>query len=72
MRFYRVWRLTEGGNSHSFEFFTARVPAERDAREWRKIEGEEEDAGVDEIDIQPTKAGILHALNWLGSHADNG
>jgi hypothetical protein len=70
MRFYRLHRRTGGGISGSFQFYTRRADAERDGRAWAKQEFEGWE--VDVVDVTPTKAGILRALEKYASHADNG
>ncbi len=74
MRFYRLHWTTEGGNSGGFDYFTRKDDAEREARAFMRQHGGEdgEEADVDAIDIVPTRDGILRALKWLASHADNG
>ncbi len=71
MKFYRVAKSTEGGNSDGFEFFTNRADAEKDVRQFLRVEPDEF-SRVDVIEVTPTKAGILRALKLYASHPDNG
>jgi len=71
VKFYQVCTTTEGGNSAGSEFFTSKAEAEKAARKFRRDEPQEF-ARVNEIDVTPTKAGILAALNRHASHPDNG
>lgn len=71
MKFYQVCKTTEGGNSAGSWFFTNKAEAEKSAREFRQEEPDEF-ANVYEIIVEPTKAGILDALNRHASHPDNG
>lgn len=70
MRLYRVHCWT-GEDGHSgFKFFSNRADAEKAVREWDR-----ENTAVAEleaIEVEPTKAGILAALNTYANHADNG
>lgn len=78
MRFYRVHFWEGEMSSHGFKFFARRTDAEKASRAWVKdiIDSKNGNWGptgdIDEIDIQPTKAGILEALNQYASHNDNG
>lgn len=71
MRFYRVRKTTDGGNSAGFDYVANRREAERIAAAWRR-ENKGEWAEVDEITIGSTKAAILWALRAYASHPDNG
>jgi hypothetical protein len=74
MRFYRNHYHCEGGASGGFTWFTTKAEAIRDAREHDdgEDEGDKTDPIAEPIDIAPTKAGILHALNRYADHPDNG
>ena len=73
MKFYRVHTCVECSTSSGYEFFTNKADAERAVREWTTGEALRTDtAEIDVIEITPTKAGILHALNTYAAHADNG
>ena len=66
-------RTYEAGTSAGYEFFSNRRDAEKARTEWRGLGAElEHAADIERIDIEPTKAGILAALNRFGAHADNG
>ncbi|WP_166306415.1 hypothetical protein [Bradyrhizobium sp. 2S1] len=62
MRFYQVHRLAEGGQSAGYEYFTSKRAADRAVSDWRD-DDLEQIANVEPIDITPTRAGILLALN---------
>lgn len=84
MRFYRLHCRCEGGISGGVEWFTSRRQAERSRREHianAKLAeldqdflgaGENEPDEIEELDITPTKSGILLALKRYASHPDNG
>jgi hypothetical protein len=57
------------GESVGFGYFINRETAERAARHYRD---NEKVAEIEVIDIEPTKAGILRALQQYAGHADNG
>lgn len=73
MRFYRVHFKAFDVGSAGFEFFTneaaARKALRRDARDARM---EHDPSSLEVIDVEPTKAGILRALQRYASHPDNG
>lgn len=69
MRFYRVYVTIDHGVSGGSEWFATKRKAEKRARDYP--EGEEPYV-VEEVFVEPTKAGILAALNQHASHPDNG
>lgn len=71
MRFYRVAYFDWDGEHRGYGWFTSHRDANRDARSYER-RNEDCDAHVGEVDIMPTKAGILSALNRYASHEDNG
>ena len=71
MRFYLVTHHTEGGVSAGFSWHTSKVEARRQVAE-RNWPVPERSEFVGPIDIEPTKRGILHALNYYAAHPDNG
>jgi len=71
MLFYHTTRTCEGGNSASSEWFTNKREAERAAAQWVR-ENPDEWARICEYEVEPTKQGILRALNIHASHPDNG
>jgi hypothetical protein len=71
MRFYRVHRYSSSDGSFGYEFFVSKTDAEKAAREWN-ADSEGDPAEVDLIEIEPTKAGILDALNRYADHPNNG
>jgi hypothetical protein len=83
MKFYRLHMTCENGISAGFRWFTTArdaVTAERQHRaqntDPNAPEGETPgapfEASCEIVNIEPTKAGILAALNAFASHADNG
>ena len=73
MKFYRVHTTTDSGLSAGYEFFTSKAEAGKAVKEWtRGIALETDIAEIDVVEIEPTKAGILRALNLYAVHADNG
>ena len=73
MRFYKVEFYCEGEGPLGYEFCASKRDAQRMLRERGGSDlapGESE--SIRAIDIEPTKAGILHALNRLAGHANNG
>lgn len=70
MRFYRNHIHTEDGESRGYRWFPSRQAAEQ----INKIvdDGGNTNPVAEPIVIEPTKAGILLALNRYASHADNG
>lgn len=56
--------------------YRARTGGEKAFRAWMGDEEEtvcdREGSEVEQIDVEPTRAGILHALQRYGSHNDNG
>lgn len=75
MKFYRVAYRQDGGNSAGFSWHTSRREAERRQRQAVADDPGEYDIGIPEIDVinvTPTKAGILEALNYYAGVPDNG
>ena len=73
MKFYRVHTYADAGQSTGYEFFTSKAEAKKAVREWTEgIALETDTAEIDVVEIEPTKAGILRALNLYAVHADNG
>ena len=80
MRFYRVWYVDQHHSGYGYEWFTSRVEARRATTVWKRNRreadklagefhpGEEMAPRVEVIEITPTKAGVLDALN---KHARN-
>lgn len=67
MKFYRVHFRREDDESEGYTFYTSKRAAEQGAREG--VEGQSE---ITVLNIEPTKHGILRALNKYGGHPDNG
>lgn len=72
MRFYQVHLIAEGGESAGYQWFTRQREAQAAITHWTKDKSVEHDADMKLVDIKPTKAGILAALNRYADHADNG
>lgn len=72
MRFYQVASFTIDGSSTGFDFYSDKRTAQRAVREVANYSDDRERAEMTVIEVTPTKAGILDALNRLASHADNG
>jgi hypothetical protein len=73
VRFYQV-EFYCGEQGHlGYAFRASKRDAQRTLRELSRSEIATEPAlSIHAIDIEPTKAGILSALNDLASHPDNG
>jgi hypothetical protein len=74
MRFYRVSYSTMRDSSLGFSWHRSRRDAAAAGRTFRddnKTE-EEVEAVIQPIDIEPSRQGILDALNTYATHNDNG
>lgn len=73
MKLYMLHFYATQDGSYGYRFFTSAKAAEREAAQWRRDNaGDEPRCDIASIDIEPTKNGILRALNRYASHADNG
>jgi hypothetical protein len=74
MKFYRVSRFVEHGNSAGFGWHTSREKAEAECKEWREQtdDAEETEPEIEIVEVVPTKKGILRALRLYANHPDNG
>lgn len=78
MRFYRLHRYHVENGSAGYEYFTNERDATKARAEWYgNFEEEErvtncEGSEYEIIEVEPTKVGILKALNRWASHNDNG
>jgi hypothetical protein len=75
MRFYQVHMTHEAGESAGYSYHTSKRDAEQAMAHWRSNDPGpdlDHDASITEIEIRPTKAGILSALKRFASHNDNG
>jgi hypothetical protein len=75
VKLYQLHRIHEAGESAGYEYFSSKREAAKAASEWRKsTPGPDDDheTEIKEIEVTPTKAGILAALNRYGKHNDNG
>lgn len=71
MRFYKVHFESEQDSSEGFRFFTVRAEADRAVKQGL-VDGYDQTWGPERIEVNPTKIGILNALNTHGGHPDNG
>lgn len=69
MRFYRLEFIMEMDGSQGFRWFTNKADAERVARKWFEPDHKYK---LTTHEIEPTKTGILKALNSVASHPNNG
>ena len=71
MRFYAVSLMRSMSGSHSYQYFSNKADATKCKREWEgstdavSLPEDSRFALIDAIDIKPTKAGILDALNRI-------
>ena len=77
MKFYRVSYSQDGGNSGGYSWHTSKADAQRAARQGYENDPQEYDGldtrpQVEAVEITPTKAGILAALEAYASHEANG
>lgn len=76
MKFYRLVKVHEAGASAGFEWFTNYHLAERAWKDW--VGHEEETVcdrygtEIEEVQVEPTRKGILRALRIYATHNDNG
>jgi hypothetical protein len=68
MKFYRVAFWTDDQISAGFGWYTRRKDAERSARD----NGSDPAEDLTEVEVHPTKDGILAALSRWARHPDNG
>jgi hypothetical protein len=64
----KIWKTTEHDSAMAFYFFPTKAAAEASAREYRAAQVGEEYPGTVEVssfDVEPTRAGIAEAMNWL-------
>ena len=71
MRFYRNSYVT-AGEHNGFSWHTSKRDADQTAAEFHARNPLEDKPETIEVDIEPTKAGILQALRQYASHNDNG
>lgn len=71
MRFYRVHLYDGADGSAGYKFFTVQADAKREARQWDR-DRDNDATEVEALEIEPTKAGILDALNFYAGHPNNG
>jgi len=72
VRFYRNHYVDEQGESNGYAFFRTKKDAER---AWREAEQEGDLDGsicAEPIEVNPTRGGIVAALNTYAAHPDNG
>lgn len=69
MRFYRVEMIDEVEGSQGYQYFTNHEEARTFAKQNQPAD---QRRPILAIDVTPTRAGILRALNNYGGHPDNG
>ncbi len=67
MRVYQVHLLKADNGSRGYSYHVNKRDALRSSKKYGKPYGE-----INEIDVEISKPGILHALNTYAGHADNG
>lgn len=72
MMFYRVDLRDESHVSLGYKFTTSLRAAEAEGRQFKAVHGPEFVYVIGQFHVEPTRAGILHALNLYASHCDNG
>lgn len=79
MKIYRNTYHAETGASLGFSYHASKRAALKAAAEskanTKDNEGGDDRTGeveTERVDIKPTRAGIIHALNCYGAHNDNG
>lgn len=73
MKLYQVDYTCEAGNSAGYGYFGNKREAAKASNLWRAQGNElEHGAEIRAIEVEPTKSGILKALNRFASHANNG
>jgi hypothetical protein len=72
MKFYAVHKTCDGGSSAGYSWHTSIKEARKSAIDYLRGQDAGETAKIKAWDIQPTKAGILRALNIHASHPNNG
>lgn len=72
MKLYRVGHSVDCGNSGGFSWHSSSRSAKRDARTWDDDHPDEPPSTISVVEVEPTKRGIIRALNLYASHPDNG
>jgi hypothetical protein len=76
MRFYKVHLRNTMDRSCGFQFFTNVADVNSCVKKWETRSHDEEYNShytqVEAFDTEPTKTGILKALNFHAAHPDNG
>lgn len=74
MRFYRLDRRAEYGESFGYEFFTTQREVQQAYKDWmaESVDSDRGNTEIEEIHVLPSKDGILRALNLYAGHNDNG
>lgn len=71
MKIYQLSFAGDPDGHKGYSYFASRRAAEDEKRDWER-DSLERDATITEIEIEPTKHGIIRALNIHGGHPDNG
>jgi hypothetical protein len=76
MKFYRVDLYTDEEGSEGYAWFTSKREATAKKAEYsrdaRQQERNPSKTTIEEINVTPTRTGILEILNSYASHPDNG
>jgi hypothetical protein len=74
MKIYQLHRTHSAGESAGYEYFASRREAEKAASDWRRSDDSllGHASTIEQIEVEPTRRGILRALNRYANHADNG
>ena len=73
MKFYRLEMQTVKDVHLGYAFFTSRAEAEKSSRQFLADYADDTPSvEVEEIHIEPTRAGILSALSLYAAHPNNG
>lgn len=75
MKFYQLHLTHEAGTSVGFRWFTSKREAESHLANWRRNspgDVQDQTGEITPVNIEPTRAGILKALNRYANHPDNG
>lgn len=75
MRFYQLHRTHEAGVSAGYSYYASKREAQSALATWRKNspgDVQDQTGTIEPIEVTPTRAGILAALNRYAGHADNG
>lgn len=72
VKFYRLSKPVDNGVSAGFAWFSNKAEAMKAKRKHDHENGPEDIAEMSVVEIEPTKIGILRALNRYADYPDNG